>query len=169
MRPLLLNLAVTLDGFIEGPNGEIDWCLADQDYGLTPFLARCDSALMGRKSYESLVNMGPDPWPEKRKYIFSRTLSSAAENTELLQGDVAAEVGRLKQQPGKAIWLFGGADLISQCLRAGLVDELCIAIHPLLLGGGRPLFTEVPRTGLRLLDTVTYSTGLVQVTYAVGA
>jgi dihydrofolate reductase len=167
MRPLLLNLAVSLDGFIEGPNGEVDWCLFDQDYGLTPFLERCDAVLMGRKSYEAMLSFGPDPWPEKRKYIFSRTLSTSAPNTERVSGDLATEVARIKQGPGKAIWLYGGADVIGQCLNAGLVDELCISIHPLLLGGGLPLYSKLPRTALRLLDSVTYDTGLVQVTYAV--
>lgn len=168
MRPLLLNLAVTLDGFIEGPNGEIDWCLADQDYGLTPFLERCDAALMGRKSYESMLAYDADPWPDKRKYVFSRTLTEVIPNAEVIAGDAAREVARLKALPGRAIWLFGGADLIAQCLRAGLVDELCLAVHPVLLGDGRPLFAPgLPRTALRLLDTRTYDTGLVQVTYAV--
>lgn len=168
MRKLLLNLAVTLDGYIEGPNGEIDWCLADQDYGMTAFLERCDALLMGRKSYTGMLAYDADPWPEKHKHVFSRTLREVIPNTEVLAGDVAQEVGRLKAMPGKAIWLFGGADLIAQCLQAGLVDELCLAVHPVLLGGGRPLFTpDARRTGLRTLDTRTYDTGLVQVTYAV--
>ncbi|MBS1582214.1 MAG: dihydrofolate reductase [Bacteroidetes bacterium] len=168
MRKLLLNLAVTLDGYIEGPNGEIDWCLADQDYGLTDFLARCDALLMGRKSYEGMLVYDPNPWPEKRKYVFSRTLREVIPHTDVLAGEVAQEVARLKALPGQDIWLFGGADLIAQCLQAGLVDELCLAVHPLLLGGGRPLFIPgLPRVPLRMLDTRTYDTGLVQVTYAV--
>lgn len=167
MRPLLLNLAVTLDGYIEGPNGEIDWCLADQDYGMTVFLARCDALLMGRKSYEGMLKYDANAWQDKRKHVFSRTLASGGANTEIMHGDLVAEVQQLKQADGKAIWLFGGADVIGQCLNAGLVDELCISIHPLLLGSGVPLYTKMPRTTLRLLDTVRYDTGLVQVTYAV--
>lgn len=168
MRKLLLNLAVTLDGYIEGPNGEIDWCLADQDYGLTDFLARCDALLMGRKSYEGMLAYDPNPWPEKHKHVFSRTLREVIPDTDVLAGEVAQEVARLKALPGKDIWLFGGADLIAQCLQAGLVDELCLAVHPLLLGGGRPLFMPgLPRIPLRMLDTRPYDTGLVQVTYAV--
>lgn len=167
MRPLLLNLAVTLDGFIEGPHGEIDWCLTDQDYGMTAFLERCDALLMGRKSYDSLLTYDANAWPDKQRYVFSRSLGSVPNGTERFQGDVATEVRRLQELPGRGIWLFGGADLIAQCLQAGLVDELCLAIHPVLLGGGRPLFHALARTPLRLLDTVTYSSGLVQVTYGV--
>lgn len=167
MRPLLLNLAVTLDGYIEGPNGEIDWCLTDQDYGMTAFLERCDALLMGRKSYEAMLAYDPDGVPGKQKYVFSRTLHGNKGDTEFLQGDLAAEVHRLKQQKGKAIWLYGGAEVLDQCLNAGLVDELCISIHPLLLGSGVPLYRRIPRTPLRLLDSRSYDSGLVQLTYAV--
>lgn len=167
MRPLLLNLAVTLDGYIEGPKGEIDWCLTDQDYGITAFLERCDALLMGRKSYEAMLKYDPSGMPGKHKYVFSRTLSEARPETKLLQGDLAGHVHRIQRTEGKAIWLYGGGEVIEQCLAAGLVDELCLSIHPVLLGGGRPLFGHLQRTGLRLLDSTTYDTGLVQVTYSV--
>jgi dihydrofolate reductase len=144
MRPLLLNVAVTLDGYIEGPNGEIDWCLTDQDYGMTAFLERCDGLLMGRKSYEALLTYDANAWPDKERYVFSRTLKE-------MNG------------PGR---LFG-ADVLTQCMEAGLVDELVLSIHPLLLGGGVPLHQRIARTPLRLLDNVTYDSGLVQLTYAV--
>ena len=167
MRPLLLNLAVTLDGYIEGPKGEIDWCLTDQDYDITAFMERCDALLMGRKSYEAMLKYDPSGTPGKHKYVFSRTLSGAQPETEFLQGDLAGHVRRIQRAQGKAIWLYGGGEVIEQCLAAGLVDELCLSIHPVLLGGGRPLFGHMPRAGLRLLDSTTYDTGLVQVTYAV--
>ncbi len=167
MRPLLLNLAVTLDGYIEGPNGEIDWCLADQDYGMTAFLARCDALLMGRKSYESLLKYDPSAWPDKQRIVFSRTLHTSDPNTAVYTGNLVAEVQRLKHGQGTSIWLFGGGNVIGQCLEAGLVDELCISIHPLLLGSGVPLYSTIPRTALKLLDSVTYDSGLVQVSYAV--
>lgn len=167
MRPLLLNLAVTLDGYIEGPKGEIDWCLTDQDYGITAFIERCDALLMGRKSYQAMLKYDPSGMPGTHKYVFSRTLSEVRPETEFLQGDLAEHVQRLKRTEGKAIWLYGGADVIAQCLEAGLVDELCLSIHPLLLGDGIPLYSKLPRTPLRLLDSSTYDTGLVQLTYAV--
>lgn len=167
MRPLLLNLAVTLDGYIEGPNGEIDWCMTDQDYGITRFLDRCDALVMGRKSYEVMLRYDANAMPDKRKHIFSRTLVDVRGNAEVVQGDLATEVLRLKQAEGKGIWLYGGADIIGQCFRAGLVDELCLSIHPILLGGGVPLYSHMPRTGLRMVDTATYSSGLVQLTYSV--
>lgn len=167
MRPLVLNLAVTLDGYIEGLNGEIDWCLTDQDYGMTAFLERCDALLMGRKSYEALLSYDANAWPAKERYVFSRTLNGLNGAGRLFQGDLVAEVQRLKQAPGKAIWLFGGADVLAQCMHAGLVDELVLSIHPVLLGDGVPLYPHIPRTSLHLLDNVTYDSGLVQLTYAV--
>jgi dihydrofolate reductase len=167
MRPLLLNVAVTLDGYIEGPNGEIDWCVTDQDYGMTAFLERCDGLLMGRKSYEALLTYDANAWPDKERYVFSRTLKEMNGPGRLFGGDLVAEVQRLKQAPGKAIWLFGGADVLTQCMEVGLVDELVLSIHPLLLGGGVPLHQCIARTPLRLLDNVTYDSGLVQLTYAV--
>jgi len=168
MRPLLLNLAVTLDGYIEGPNGEIDWCLTDEDYGMTAFLERCDALLMGRKSYEVMLSYDANALPDKRKHIVSRTMDQVNGNAEILRGDLAAEVHRLKQGEGTGIWLYGGGDIIGQCLNAGLVDEICVSIHPILLGGGIPLYSRMPRTGLTLLDSSAYTSGLVQLTYAVG-
>ena len=78
MSNVLLNLAISLDGFIEGPNGEFDWCFTDQDYGMTAFLARCDAIIFGRKSYELLLQYDADPYPDKMKYVFSNTIGSVA-------------------------------------------------------------------------------------------
>ena len=170
MRKVILGLAVSLDGYIEGPNGEYDWCFTDQDYGMTTFLARIDTLFMGRKTYELLKN--PDeaasnnPFAAYRKYIFSNTLHEVEEGMTIIRGDIKAQVQALKNQPGKDIWLFGGADLTASFLREGLVDELLLAIHPIILGGGKPLFTNIhDRIKLTLIDSKTYSTGLVSVSY----
>ena len=77
MRNVILNLAVSLDGFIEGPNGEYDWCFTDQDYGMTEFLQRTDTIFLGRKSYELLMSTEINPFPDMKKYVFSRTLHQA--------------------------------------------------------------------------------------------
>ena len=73
MRKIILNVAVSLDGFIEGPNGEFDWCFTDQDYGMSDFMKSIDAILFGRKSYELMLKMSKNPFPEKMKYIFSKT------------------------------------------------------------------------------------------------
>jgi dihydrofolate reductase len=77
MRKIILNLAVSLDGFIEGPLGEYDWCFVDEDYGMTEFLGRIDTLLMGRKSYQTLKDSGEDPFATKHKIIVSQTIKSA--------------------------------------------------------------------------------------------
>jgi dihydrofolate reductase len=170
MRKLILQLAVSLDGYIEGPNGEYDWCFSDQDYGLSAFFKLIDSVFMGRKSYELALSMGDVemPHPKLTEYVFSTTLNEVREGSILIKEDVEAEVKKIKNAPGKDIWLFGGASLTSSLLNLGLVDEIGLAIHPIILGAGKPLFSNVQkRIGLKLTDQKTYSTGLVSLTYAV--
>lgn len=169
MRKIILGLAVSLDGFIEGPNGEIDWCLTDQDYGMSEFFKRIDSVFMGRKSYEMTQAIGDTPtagFPKINEYVFSNTLRQVKEGMILINGNLKEKVDEIKQQPGKDIWLFGGAGLVSSLLNENLVDEYWLAIHPVILGGGKPLFIDVKkRVSLKLTDTKTYSTGLVSVKY----
>jgi len=166
MRSLVLNLAVSLDGFIEGPNGEFDWCFADQDYGMKAFLERIDGIVFGRKSYTVLKSMGADPYPDKQKYVVSRTLTETPTEVEILRGDFASEIRAIKNRPGRDLWLFGGAQLTTALLDARLVDELQLAVHPILLGAGRALFHGASeRIMLTLIDTRAYSSGLVQLIY----
>ncbi|SRR5690606_4209818 len=172
MRKVVLGVAVSLDGFIEGPNGEYDWCFTDQDYGMTDFMARIDTIFMGRKSYEVASAMAvPDDqkaWAGVKTYVFSNTLKSAPEGTELVSGDIIAVVEKIKQTPGKDIWLFGGASLTTSFMNAGLVDELNLAVHPILLGKGKPLFSGIiQRIKTKLTETKPYDTGLVSLTYEV--
>ena len=166
MRRIIFNLALSLDGFIEGPNGEYDWCFTDQDYGLTDMLAGVDTILFGRKSYDTLLKYDANAYPDKQKIVFSRTLAKAPEGTELLNGNLAEHIRKIKNQPGKNIWLFGGADIASQLLDANLLDELQLSVHPVLLGSGTPIFKNLKdRKLLTLLHTKTYETGLVQLHY----
>ncbi len=170
MRNVLLGVAVSLDGYIEGPHGEYDWCLADQDYGMAEFLDRVDALFLGRKSYEVFASQetpaGSDPFAAQKKYVFSNSLREVREGLELVSGDLKTAVTALKNEPGKDIWLFGGAELTASFLDAGLVDELFLAVHPLILGGGKRLFADRPdRLPLTLTDTKTYSTGLVSLYY----
>jgi dihydrofolate reductase len=170
MRKVILGLAVSLDGFIEGPNGEYDWCLTDQDYGMKDFLKRIDATFVGRKTYEmSLAMEGSDAgFPKLREYVFSNTLESVKKDAILIKGDIKKEVEKIKNEKGKDIWLFGGASLTSSLINLGFVDELWLAIHPILLGGGKPLFSNIrERIKLKLLDTKSYDTGLVSVVYQI--
>ena len=165
MRKVILNLALSLDGFIEGPNGEYDWCFTDKDYGMTRFLSRVDAVFFGRKSFELVSPMGPNAYPKLARYVFSRTLKSA-EGATIIGGDLKSSVGKIKRMKGKDIWLFGGAELTNSLLELDLIDELQLSVHPIILGGGKPLFkVSEGCKKLRLTGTKTYSTGLVQLFY----
>lgn len=171
MRKLILGLAVSLDGFIEGPKGEYDWCYTDQDYGMSEFFKRVDALFIGRKSYELFVatESGDTSWmPKMKEYVFSNTLKEVKEGATLVAGDFEPYVKDIKNSEGKDIWLFGGAALTASLMNAGLVDELWLSIHPILLGEGKPLFSDInDRVQLQLLGSKAYDTGLVQVKYAV--
>jgi dihydrofolate reductase len=162
----MLNLAVSLDGYIAGPNGEYDWCLADEDYGMTDFLNSVDSTLMGGKSYRLILEYG-QPYPEFTNYVFTRTeRNSPYENVRFVSGHIPEFVSSLKDQKGKNIWLFGGSEIIHPLIQDDLVDEMMLSIHPLLLGRGVSLFKELDeRKKFRLSDTITYPSGLVQLIY----
>ena len=177
MRKLILGVAVSLDGFIEGPNGEYDWCLHDQDYGLSDFFKRIDSLFIGRKTYEMAQAMGeaaPSGFPKFKEYIFSTTLAKVKDGAVLIKDNIKAEVEKIKNDSstgseGKNIWLFGGAGLTTSLLNLGLVDEISLAVHPIILGGGKPLFSNIKdRVHLKLADIKNFSSGLVSLTYHLG-
>src|SRR5688500_8805404 len=134
MRKVILQLATSLDGYIEGPNGEYDWCFTDQDYGLNDFFKRIDAVFIGRRSYEMALSMeGEMPgMPKLTEYVFSRTLNEVREGSILIKDNVKEKVLDIKSQPGKDIWLFGGASLTSSLMNDGLVDEISLAVHPIL-------------------------------------
>ncbi|HEV7334294.1 MAG TPA: dihydrofolate reductase family protein [Flavisolibacter sp.] len=169
MRKLILGLAVSLDGFIEGPNGEYDWCFTDQDYGMSEFFKRVDAMFIGRKSYELMQSMGEDTvpgMPKLKEYVFSTTMTEVKNDSVLIRDNVEEEVKRIKNSPGKDIWLFGGASLTASLMNAGLVDEFWLSVHPIILGSGKPLFHGINgRVSLDLVHTKPYSTGLVSLTY----
>src|SRR6186713_3007690 len=101
MRKVVLGLAVSLDGFIEGPNGEYDWCFTDQDYGMSEFFKRIDATFIGRRTYEMSLGMedqGGGGFPKLKEYIFSNTLDSVKEGAVLIKGDVEAQVNKIKNE-----------------------------------------------------------------------
>lgn len=171
MRKIVLQLAVSLDGYIEGPNGEFDWCFTDQDYGMSAFFKRIDATFMGRKSYELVLAMeseAPAGFPKMKEYVFSNTLAEVKKGVVLVKGDIKSEVKKIKRKKGKDIWLFGGAELISSLIDLQLVDEIILAVHPVILGSGKALFKDIEeRTWLTLTDHKIYPNGLVFLTYTV--
>ena len=136
MRKVILNVAASLDGFIEGPNGEFDWCPPPSEKDMSDFMDQIDTIFFGRKSFELV---GPS-FPEKKLYVFSKTLHEIM-GADIIGQDITDRVLQIKNQPGKDIWLFGGAALLSSLLSANLVDELQLGQVPIVLGKGKPLFS----------------------------
>ena len=145
MRKIILGLAVSLDGFIEGPNGEYDWCPPPSKEEMEEFLDKVDIIFMGRKSYEL---MGGSAFPGKVCYVFSNTLKNVkGKDVHILNGDILKSVKEIKEQKGKDIWLFGGASLTTTFINEGLVDEMWLGLVPVILGGGKPLFQNISKRG----------------------
>jgi dihydrofolate reductase len=172
MRKIILELAITLDGFIEGPKGEYDWCFTDQDYGMSDFMKRIDAIFYGRKSYEMMMKVGEteqgNPWKGIKSYVFSNTWKNNGNNFKLVSGDIVSEVRGIKDQSGKDIWLFGGASLTTSLLNANLIDEIRLSVHPILLGQGKLLFSGIEsRIKTKLLTSKAYETGLVSLHYTI--
>ncbi|MDF2837668.1 MAG: bifunctional deaminase-reductase domain protein [Paenibacillus sp.] len=177
-RKIILDLAVTLDGFIEGKNGEIDWCIMDPEMEFNQFLHQIDTILYGRKSYDLWGQFHPENeqadsdkqfWElvhSKKKYVFSRTRTGSDDQAIFINDDIFEEITKLKEKPGKDIWLYGGASLITTFIHLGLVDEFKLSVHPVVLGEGKPLFEGIKqRLNLKLADTRTFSSGVVQLIY----
>ncbi|MEB2271363.1 dihydrofolate reductase family protein [Bacillus safensis] len=177
-RRVILDLAVTLDGFIEGPNGEVDWCIMDPDMDFNQFLNQIDTILYGRKSYDIWGQYIPknedsdtdkEMWRlvhSKEKYVFSRTQKETDNRAIFINDNIVEEVNKLKKKPGGDIWLYGGSSLITTFINLGLVDEFRLSVHPIILGEGKPLFIDInKRINLQLVETKKFSSGVVQLIY----
>lgn len=178
-------MGVSLDGFIAGPKGELDWSTPDEE--LHQFYneeeAEIGTALYGRRLYELMSDFWPtadqDPdaedvvvayarlWRALPKVVFSTTLTSVSWNSRLVREDLPGEVARLRAEPGKKLSV-GGAGLAASLLRLGLIDEFRLALHPVVLGAGTPMFPALdPQISLRLVSTRTFAaSGTVLLSYA---
>ena len=181
MRKLLSFMVVTLDGYYEGPNGEFDWPNVDAEFNEFSIsqLNDIDTLLFGRATYEGMASYWPtpaalefDPVIAERmnsipKVVFSKSLTEATwQNSTLMSEDIAVAVPKLKEQPGKALALFGSPTLTVSLLEEGLVDELRVMVMPILLGAGKSLFTGLhDRVHLKLGQTLVFSSGNVLLTY----
>jgi dihydrofolate reductase len=169
MRKLILSVAISLDGLIEGPNGEYDWCNADPGYDFRAFFDRVDTIFVGRKTYEMSMGLegGPPGFPNFKEYVFSGTLKTVKKGATLINGNIKGEVERIKNEEGKDIWLFGGAGLTTSLMNLGLVDEVSLVVYPIILGAGKPLFNHLDhRAALRLLHSKTYPSGMISLSYS---
>ena len=161
MRKVILSLAVSLDGMIEGPNGEYDWCPPPSKKEMSGFLDKIDTIFLGRKSFEQV---GKSMFPKKEHYVFSNTLKKAID-FKLIGKDAKQKVLELKKQPGKDIWLFGGAKLVSFFLNENLVDEMWLGIVPVVLGKGKPLFSDINQRAHFKLAAAKPNDGYVSLYY----
>lgn len=166
MRLLACFIATSLDGYIAGPEGEIDWLFTDQDYGYTPFVAEVDTVVMGRKTFDLCLSFPEYPYPEWPNYVWSRTRHGSDARATFVAEDPRNWLAELKARPGRTIWLVGGGALVGAALAHDLLDTLIISIHPVTLGEGIPLIPRgVPARRWTFVKSDSFSTGLVQLTY----
>jgi dihydrofolate reductase len=179
-RLIMWNL-MTLDGFVEGANRDISWHEDVWGEELEQLSIRqlneAGGLLFGRVTYELMANHWPSATGEVAdfmnaapKYVFSRTVKKSDwNNTQVFGADVPGTVARLKRDSAKDIFLFGSADLAATLIRHGLIDEFRIAVNPVILGGGTPLFKPGEKVRLTLIDSRPLSTGIVILRYVPAA
>lgn len=166
MRSLTLFIATSLDGYIAGPDGAIDWLFHDQDYGYAGFFATIDTVVMGWRTFEVSKGFESDPFPGKKIVVFTRQARPPEPRVDYVSNDPATFTSALKNRPGAGIWLVGGAQIVAELVRANLIDSYRIFIHPILIGNGTRLFADGLRQDrLRCVDVRRFSSGLVEVVY----
>ena len=178
MRTVTYGAACSLDGFITGPDKSLDWLHFSKDVGevMAEYFKDVDTILMGRKTWvDSQAMVAGDAQPPEdafkgvQTYIFSRTLERLPDpRARLIRDDAATFVRDLKKRPGRGICLMGGGELARSLFEADLIDEVGLNIHPILLGGGIPIFPAPgPRVGLKLLSSRVLSGGCVLANFRV--
>ena len=163
---------LTLDGVMENPAWTAPYFNDELGEFQGELMSSCDALLLGRVTYEAFAgawpNMPDAPGAARMnslpKYVASRTLHTAAWNARIIPGDVAAEVARLKQEPGQNLLIYGSGQLVEYLRQHGLIDEYRLMIFPVVLGSGKRLFAEAP-TNFKLKSSHTTSTGVLVLTY----
>lgn len=181
MNKLILFNMVSLDGFFSGPQGEVDWHIADEEYNLFAIeqLRQVGGLLFGRKTYQMMADFWTSPAAEGEdsvvaelmnsmpKAVCTRTLKSADwTNTRILLGEANDKVRRLKQTADKDFVIFGSGELAGSLIKANLIDEFRLMVNPILLGQGRPMFKPMERPPrLRLIASRAFQSGNVLLSY----
>lgn len=168
MKEVKLFIASSLDGYIAREDGSVDWCFTDADYGYKEFYDSIDAVMMGRKTYEKALEFEEHPYKEKKCYVFTGDSKLKLGKDIEIVTNVLDFTKELVRSSSKGIWLVGGSEIVSLLLDSGLIDEIILSIHPIILGKGIPLFKGIEKqTNLRMLKCITYESGLVQVRYKV--
>jgi dihydrofolate reductase len=190
MRKLFLHMMVSLDGYIEGPNKELDWHFIDEEFEeySNEMLRSIGGMVLGRKIYQLYLGYWPNAFDnpsvadqsnperhleaarllhEKPKYVVSNTLKEPGWNqTKILSGNVETEIKKLKDQPGKDLVVFGGASLACSLMDLNLIDEYRLILNPVILGGGKPLFRRrMAKTEMKLTGTRRFKSGAILFVY----
>ena len=185
MRKLKLQVQISIDGYVAGPKGEMDWMVWDWDDALKNYVDTLtqlmDTILLGRKMADGFIshwaNVAKDPnhpeydagkkFAETPKVIFSKTLLEPAwENTDIASGNLAVEINRLKRQNGKDMIVYGGASFVSALIMEGLIDEYHLFINPVVLGNGMMIFRDIShKQNLRLANSIPFECGIVLLRY----
>ena len=177
MRKIVAGLFISLDGVTEAPeNWQLSYINDELVEAVGEAMAESDTMLLGRRTYQEFAAYWPNQGSEVQfayymnntpKLVVSTTLDTVEwQNSTLLKGNVAEELTRLKQQPGENISSTGSTTLVRSLLRDGVLDELRLLVHPIVVGRGERLFADgEPQRPLELVDSKTFSTGVVYLTY----
>ncbi|MXV74234.1 dihydrofolate reductase [Candidatus Poribacteria bacterium] len=172
MRQIRYSVAISLDGYIAGPNAEFDWIVMDPDIDFAAMTDQFDTYLLGRRTFEVTRSLGQTEMSGVRTFVFSRTLQQRDYDDVTIVGENWRQVVQsLRDEEGKDIWLFGGGSLFRSFAEEGFVDTVEVAVIPVILGGGTPLIAEPSgRISLTLKEHTVYEkTGTVGLVYAVNS
>ena len=170
MRRIRYIVAMSLDGYIAGPNGEADWIVIDSDVNFAELWAQFDTLLMGRRTYEAAIaRLGKASFQGMKTFVVSRTLRQDDHSEATILSELSQDwLKALRAQTGKEIWLMGGGELFRFLLEMDAVDTIEVSVIPVLLGGGVPLLPPpAQRTKLSLSDHRIYRSGQLSLIYDV--
>src|SRR3989454_5884321 len=185
MRKVILSISVTLDGFFEGPNKELDWHIVDEEVKeyAKDLLNNVDTLLFGRVTYQLMADYWPaaatnsstsksdleiaDKMNNLPKIVFSKTLQEVKwNNSSLVKENIVEEISKMKQQTGKDMVIFGSGSIVSTFMQFGLIDEYRLIVNPVVLGSGKPLFKGInEKHNLKLLKNRILGSGVVILYY----
>lgn len=170
-RKVILYIAATLDGYIAADNDDLSFLSVvespGEDYGYSDFVKTVDTVIIGRKTYDKVLTFGiPFPHQDRKCYVLSRTKKGKDDNVEFFSGDILELIANIRQTDGKDIYIDGGAELVFELMKQNLIDRFVVSIIPIFLGGGISLFKSGrQKQNLKLIDSKTFPSGLVQLWY----